>query len=80
MQGRHPRPAFERKKGQSWWAPYYLDKEKNVKVPGGINTFLRDYQRQGVKFLWDKYDAGRGCVIGDDMGLVCCMLIVASKV
>jgi hypothetical protein len=39
-------------------------------VPAAINTYLRDYQREGVLFFWDKYRQGRGGLLGDDMGLV----------
>ncbi|KAI0789173.1 P-loop containing nucleoside triphosphate hydrolase protein [Abortiporus biennis] len=31
--------------------------------------YLRDYQRDGVKFFWDRYEKGVGGVLGDDMGL-----------
>lgn len=40
-------------------------------VPAAINTYLREYQREGVQFFWDLYDEGRGGLLGDDMGLVC---------
>jgi SNF2 family DNA or RNA helicase len=40
-------------------------------VPAAINTYLREYQREGVRFFWDLYDEGRGGLLGDDMGLVC---------
>jgi SNF2 family DNA or RNA helicase len=39
-------------------------------VPGGINTFLREYQRDGVRFFWERWKEGRGGLLGDDMGLV----------
>ncbi|KAK9840685.1 hypothetical protein WJX84_004254 [Apatococcus fuscideae] len=45
-------------------------------VPRTINKFLRDYQRQGVQFLFRQYatrsrkhPAGMGGILGDDMGL-----------
>ena len=47
-----------------------LDAEMHVEVPGPINAYLRDYQRDGVKFLWNKYKNGIGGLLGDDMGLV----------
>lgn len=47
-----------------------LDASKNIAVPAPINAFLRDYQRDGVKFLWDKFNEGKGGLLGDDMGLV----------
>lgn len=70
LQHLHPRPAFARKPSQPWLAPMYLDDAKKIKVPGSINTFLRDYQREGVRFFWNRYTTGRGGLLGDDMGLV----------
>ncbi|KAH8101322.1 P-loop containing nucleoside triphosphate hydrolase protein [Cristinia sonorae] len=64
-----PRPDFARKPDQPWIAPLYLDKDKGIKVPGSINTFLRDYQRDGIRFFWERYAARRGGLLGDDMGL-----------
>lgn len=40
-----------------------------VSVPPSINKFLRDYQREGVQFFYERYCEGRGGVLGDDMGL-----------
>ena len=47
-----------------------------LEVPRSINKYLRDYQRQGVQFLFHQYStrsrkhpAGLGGVLGDDMGL-----------
>ena len=47
---------------------YELDQGISIPVP--INRFLRPYQREGAKFFYDKYKAGTGGVLGDDMGLV----------
>lgn len=33
-----------------------------------INRQLREYQRDGVRFLWKMYGAGKGAILGDDMG------------
>ncbi|NWS67357.1 ER6L2 protein, partial [Crotophaga sulcirostris] len=38
-------------------------------VPYTINRYLRDYQREGVQFLYAHYVNKRGCILGDDMGL-----------
>ncbi|KAM8793228.1 DNA excision repair protein ERCC-6-like 2 [Eudromia elegans] len=38
-------------------------------IPYTINRYLRDYQREGVQFLYGHYANKRGCVLGDDMGL-----------
>lgn len=42
-------------------------------VPASINKFLRDYQREGVQFFYERYCEGRGGVLGDDMGLGACV-------
>ncbi|XP_062372183.1 DNA excision repair protein ERCC-6-like 2 [Sardina pilchardus] len=42
---------------------------KYVKIPYTINRYLRDYQREGAKFMFDNYVKPRGCILGDDMGL-----------
>jgi SNF2 family DNA or RNA helicase len=47
-----------------------LDPEGMICVPASINTFLRDYQRDGVRFFYQQYKAGLGALLGDDMGLV----------
>lgn len=41
----------------------------DVKVPYTINRYLRDYQREGIKFIYQNYAKSRGCILGDDMGL-----------
>lgn len=40
-----------------------------IQVPYTINRYLRDYQREGVKFIYDSYLKSKGCILGDDMGL-----------
>lgn len=40
-----------------------------VQIPGPINQFLRDYQRDGVQFLYDQYRRRVGGLLCDDMGL-----------
>uniref|UniRef100_A0A8C6TQW8 Excision repair cross-complementation group 6-like 2 n=1 Tax=Neogobius melanostomus TaxID=47308 RepID=A0A8C6TQW8_9GOBI len=39
------------------------------KVPYTINRYLRDYQREGIKFMYSNYIRSKGCILGDDMGL-----------
>ncbi|KAJ3532277.1 hypothetical protein NM688_g7446 [Phlebia brevispora] len=46
-----------------------LDTMQKIQVPASINTFLRDYQREGVQFFWKRYNEGNGGLLGDDMGL-----------
>lgn len=38
-------------------------------VPYTINRYLRDYQREGIRFIYKNYIGSRGCILGDDMGL-----------
>ncbi|ELU06400.1 hypothetical protein CAPTEDRAFT_223034 [Capitella teleta] len=38
-------------------------------VPLTINRYLRDYQRDGVQFLFSHYIEGSGAMLADDMGL-----------
>lgn len=38
-------------------------------VPASINSRLREYQRDGIRFLFDCWRKGRGGLLGDDMGL-----------
>lgn len=38
-------------------------------VPYTINRYLRDYQREGIRFMYNSYRRSRGCILGDDMGL-----------
>lgn len=48
---------------------FWLDKGHGIRVPRSLNKYLRDYQREGVKFFYDCYVANRGAILGDDMGL-----------
>ncbi|KAG7087576.1 hypothetical protein E1B28_013530 [Marasmius oreades] len=65
----NPRPGFPLSPQQSHLGPCVLDAEKNIEIPGPINTYLREYQRDGVRFFWKQYCEGRGGLLGDDMGL-----------
>ncbi|KAK4053639.1 hypothetical protein OIO90_003878 [Microbotryomycetes sp. JL221] len=38
-------------------------------IPTPVNRFLREYQREGVDFLYSQYSKGMGGILGDDMGL-----------
>ncbi|KAG6837763.1 hypothetical protein H0H93_001690 [Arthromyces matolae] len=64
-----PRPGFPLRDGQAFRGPLYLDSDKKIAVPASINTYLRDYQRDGVRFFYKQYSEGRGGLLGDDMGL-----------
>ena len=47
-----------------------LDEALDIQVPVHINGFLREYQRDGVRFFYKLFKEGHGGVLGDDMGLV----------
>ena len=40
-----------------------------VKIPAVVNQYLRDYQQDGVRFLYDHFITNTGAVLCDDMGL-----------
>lgn len=62
------KPAFHtNQKHHGPSEPFVLSGD--VQVPYTINRYLRDYQREGVKFIYDSYLKSRGCILGDDMGL-----------
>ncbi|RDB19634.1 DNA excision repair protein ERCC-6-like 2 [Hypsizygus marmoreus] len=64
-----PRPGFPLAPEQQERGPLVLDKDERLAVPAAINTYLRDYQRDGVQFFYKRYKEGRGGLLGDDMGL-----------
>uniref|UniRef100_A0A3B4ZVU9 ERCC excision repair 6 like 2 n=1 Tax=Stegastes partitus TaxID=144197 RepID=A0A3B4ZVU9_9TELE len=51
------------------WVPLRLSDVNKDQVPYTINRYLRDYQREGIRFIYHNYIRSRGCVLGDDMGL-----------
>ncbi|KAK1232195.1 hypothetical protein PQX77_004676 [Marasmius sp. AFHP31] len=65
-----PRPGFSLSSDQQVLGPHVLDGEECLEIPGPINTYLREYQRDGVKFFWNQFRNGLGGLLGDDMGLV----------
>nr|XP_043882381.1 DNA excision repair protein ERCC-6-like 2 isoform X1 [Solea senegalensis] len=46
-----------------------LSEADGHRVPYTINRYLRDYQREGIRFIYNSYICSRGCILGDDMGL-----------
>ncbi|KAI6118485.1 P-loop containing nucleoside triphosphate hydrolase protein [Pisolithus croceorrhizus] len=64
-----PPPGFPLAPGQLPLGPLMLDRAQGIMVPAAINTYLREYQRDGVRFFWGLYDQGKGGLLGDDMGL-----------
>ena len=51
-----------------------------VQVPAVLNYHLRDYQREGVAFLYRHYRAGTGALLCDDMGLGKTVQVIAMMV
>ena len=51
-----------------------------VKVPANLNVHLRDYQCEGVIFLYGHYREGSGALLCDDMGLGKTVQVVAMMV
>lgn len=64
-----PKPSFPAATAPALCGPLVLDAPKGIQVPSSVNRYLREYQREGVRFFWDHYKEGRGGVLGDDMGL-----------
>ncbi|CAM9419002.1 unnamed protein product [Chrysoparadoxa australica] len=46
-------------------------------IPAAINRYLKEYQREGVQFMWDRYSRGEGSILADDMGLGKTVQIIA---
>ncbi|EEY68815.1 DNA repair and recombination protein RAD26 [Phytophthora infestans T30-4] len=42
---------------------------KTLEVCANLNSYLFDYQREGVEFLLSAYQRDTGAILGDDMGL-----------
>ena len=47
-------------------------------MPASINRHLRDYQREGVQFLFRQYSRGKGGLLGDDMVSSCSDWVVCA--
>ncbi|KAG8821745.1 hypothetical protein FRC19_007320 [Serendipita sp. 401] len=63
----NPRPQFGSRPRTS--GPYILNRKDGIQIPASINDYLRPYQKEGVRFLFERYCNGRGAILGDDMGL-----------
>jgi hypothetical protein len=53
-----PRPGFRLGPGQTPLGAFVLDREQRIMIPAAINTYLREYQRDGVLFFWNQYKKG----------------------
>jgi DNA excision repair protein ERCC-6 len=51
--------------------------EGGLKIPGDIFPSLFDYQKTGVKWLWELYGEQVGGIVGDEMGLGKTIQIIA---
>ena len=45
------------------------EEQLEVRQPPGLRSKLRGYQREGVAWLWARYEVGLGALLADDMGL-----------
>jgi len=73
------KPGFPLSPEQRPLGPLVLDAEKKIQVPAAINTYLRDYQREGAAFFYKHYDKDMGGLLGDDMGLVSILFLIFYK-
>ncbi|XP_055205962.2 DNA excision repair protein ERCC-6-like 2 isoform X3 [Gorilla gorilla gorilla] len=62
------KPYFPNRKFPSSCVAFKLSDDGDS-IPYTINRYLRDYQREGTRFLYGHYIHGGGCILGDDMGL-----------
>ncbi|KAH9510325.1 DNA excision repair protein ERCC-6-like 2 [Bulinus truncatus] len=46
---------------------FHLDSQ--IFIPAPLNQYLRDYQREGIQFLYEHYINKTGAILADDMGL-----------
>ncbi|KAI0538160.1 P-loop containing nucleoside triphosphate hydrolase protein [Xylaria digitata] len=63
------KPQFESSSGIKPCHPYKDIKIAGGLIPASLAQYLRDYQVQGVQFLYDLFVHQRGGLLGDDMGL-----------
>nr|XP_054358462.1 DNA excision repair protein ERCC-6-like 2 isoform X7 [Pongo pygmaeus] len=62
------KPYFPNRKFPSSSVAFKLSDDGDS-IPYTINRYLRNYQREGTRFLYEHYIHGGGCILGDDMGL-----------
>ena len=54
--------------------------EGEHQVPASINRYLMEYQRAGVRFIHRRIAEGKGCILGDDMGMLAFMIDLEIKI
>lgn len=58
------------KKFREFWDVISANKPmEELQVPDSVNATLREYQKQGVNWLWFMYSYGLNGILADDMGL-----------
>jgi hypothetical protein len=69
------KPEFDNPKWIGDFEPFVLntptensEDRKLAQVPASINRYLKDYQKEGVRFLYSAVNQGLGAILGDDMG------------
>ncbi|XP_071855137.1 uncharacterized protein [Apostichopus japonicus] len=66
------KPYFPGKTDAGPKVPFVLSEEgtqKTVEIPATMNRYLREYQREGVRFLYQHFLEDKGAILADDMGL-----------
>ncbi|ORY30568.1 P-loop containing nucleoside triphosphate hydrolase protein [Naematelia encephala] len=64
------RPSFQVSEAQAAIGALSLDPNSpDIAVPSPINRFLKEYQKLGTQFFYNKYQERTGGVLGDEMGL-----------
>jgi len=63
------KPQFDPSSGIKPCQPYKDIHIAGGLIPASIAQYLRDYQIEGVRFLYDLFVHQRGGILGDDMGL-----------
>ncbi|KAI0407640.1 P-loop containing nucleoside triphosphate hydrolase protein [Xylaria palmicola] len=63
------RPQFDPSSGIKPCHPYRDINIAGGLIPASLAQYLRDYQIQGIQFLYDLFIHQRGGILGDDMGL-----------
>ncbi|KAI0879147.1 P-loop containing nucleoside triphosphate hydrolase protein [Hypoxylon argillaceum] len=63
------KPQFDPSSGIKPCHPYKDIKIAGGLIPASLAQYLRDYQIEGVQFLYDLFVHQRGGILGDDMGL-----------
>ncbi|GAP89587.1 putative DNA excision repair protein [Rosellinia necatrix] len=69
LEGLEEKPQFDLSSGIKPCHPYKDIKITGGLIPASLAQYLRDYQIEGVQFLYDLFVHQRGGILGDDMGL-----------